>query len=145
MVKSNPRRTNGMSFVARNKKVSKTTDFVRQNKYQVSVSSNEESKFLQPEVISEIRGNETLNIILQANCQESGLQSSFDVKVQSCQSSTRDGDQEYRIPNGFVKTKFRFEKESRQTSNFSYQGEISTGLQEVPERVPKFDEPRFRK
>ncbi|GBM78904.1 hypothetical protein AVEN_12526-1 [Araneus ventricosus] len=69
------------------------------------------------------------------------IQSSFDVKVQSCQSSARDGDQEHRVANGFVKTKFRSGKDSRQTSNFSYQGDSL--ITQLFSALPK-SEPRSR-
>ncbi|GBM51239.1 hypothetical protein AVEN_73850-1 [Araneus ventricosus] len=69
-----------MPFVESKIKFSKTKGLVGQNKNQVPISSNEESKFLQPEVISKVRGNESLNNILRADCQELGSEA-FSMKA----------------------------------------------------------------
>ncbi|GBM28926.1 hypothetical protein AVEN_265305-1 [Araneus ventricosus] len=70
MIKSNTRRHNEMPFVETRMKISKTKSLERANKNNISVNAIEESQFLQSEVISDVRGNEALNAILQVNCQE---------------------------------------------------------------------------
>ncbi|GBM59487.1 hypothetical protein AVEN_240583-1 [Araneus ventricosus] len=70
IVKSNTRQHNDMSFVESKIKISKTKDMARPNKINVSENAIEKSHFLQNEVISELRGNEALDTISQANFQE---------------------------------------------------------------------------
>ncbi|GBL81606.1 hypothetical protein AVEN_93403-1 [Araneus ventricosus] len=81
MVKSNTRRYNDMSVVERKMKVSKIKILGRPNKNNVSVNAIEESHILQPEVISEV-DDETLDSILQVNCQESECKD-FSIKSES--------------------------------------------------------------
>ncbi|GBO16084.1 hypothetical protein AVEN_15236-1 [Araneus ventricosus] len=83
MVKSNTRRYNGKPIVESKMKISKTKSLVRRNKYSSSVNAIEKSHFWNS-VISEEKGNEALDSILQANFQESGnkvlsIKTEFDV------------------------------------------------------------------
>ncbi|KAF8773897.1 TOG array regulator of axonemal microtubules like protein [Argiope bruennichi] len=145
--KTSTQKDKDSSCAPSNMKVLKAKGVVRSNKNKnASVSSIEESHFLQPEIISDTGVDETLDVTLQASCQESkdktlSIKSESDINQEFLEDIDFDFDTEQEKEESLKKDDITLTVEDELIPDSEFSGDLdNTVIEQCDETIPDYED-----